>query len=256
VHCSPIVELRQYTLLPGKRDVLIDLFEANFVESQEETGIDVIGTFRDLDDKTSFVWLRGFQTMVQRAQSLADFYGGEVWREHRERANATMVDVDNVLLLRPARPGSEFVLADEPAPPTAGRDRGIVSATIVNLAAPAGSETLVHFEHGVAPLIVSVGGTLLGCFVTEPSENTFPALPVREGENVFVYFVGFPDRAGYAAAEPALAEIVSAATDTPGVVGAPQLLRLEPTPRSRLSGTTADHLVSLTHSNHGGRADD
>ena len=70
---SPIVELRQYTLLPGQRDVLIDLFEANFVESQEDTGMKVIGTFRDLDDPTRFVWLRGFDTMDSRARSLGDF---------------------------------------------------------------------------------------------------------------------------------------------------------------------------------------
>ena len=33
--CCPIVELRQYTLHPGQRDVLIDLFDREFVESQE-----------------------------------------------------------------------------------------------------------------------------------------------------------------------------------------------------------------------------
>src|SRR5688572_13276071 len=31
----PIVELRQYTLLPGKRDVLIELFDREFIEGQE-----------------------------------------------------------------------------------------------------------------------------------------------------------------------------------------------------------------------------
>ena len=36
--CCPIVELRQYTLHPGKRDVLIDLFDREFVESQEASG--------------------------------------------------------------------------------------------------------------------------------------------------------------------------------------------------------------------------
>jgi hypothetical protein len=46
---SPIVELRQYTLYPGQRDVLIDLFEREFVEHQEELGIRAIGQFRDLD---------------------------------------------------------------------------------------------------------------------------------------------------------------------------------------------------------------
>jgi hypothetical protein len=33
--------------------------------------------------------------------------------------------------------------------------------------------------------------------VTEPSENTFPALPVREGEHVFVWFASFADDAAY-----------------------------------------------------------
>jgi hypothetical protein len=37
--CCPLVELRQYTLHPGKRDVLIDLFDREFVESQEALGM-------------------------------------------------------------------------------------------------------------------------------------------------------------------------------------------------------------------------
>ena len=47
--CCPVVELRQYTLYPGKRDVLIDLFDREFVETQEEVGIKIIGQFRDFD---------------------------------------------------------------------------------------------------------------------------------------------------------------------------------------------------------------
>ncbi|HEU5251458.1 MAG TPA: NIPSNAP family protein, partial [Thermoanaerobaculia bacterium] len=54
---SAVVELRQYTLHPGTREVLIDLFEREFVESQEELGMSVIGQFRDLDDTNRFVWL-------------------------------------------------------------------------------------------------------------------------------------------------------------------------------------------------------
>lgn len=37
--CCPVVELRQYTLHPGKRDVLIDLFDREFIEPQEALGI-------------------------------------------------------------------------------------------------------------------------------------------------------------------------------------------------------------------------
>src|SRR6476646_230013 len=88
--CCPIVELRQYTLHPGKRDALIDLF-------------------RDLDNPNRFVWLRGFRDMRSRAQALKNFYGGPVWKAHCEAANATMIDSDNVLLLHPATPTSAFV---------------------------------------------------------------------------------------------------------------------------------------------------
>ena len=110
VTCCPIVELRQYTLRPGKRDVLIDLFDREFVETQEAVGMKVIGQFRDLDHPDHFVWLRGFRDMPSRAKALNDFYGGSVWKAHREAANATIIDSDNVLLLRPALPTSGFSL--------------------------------------------------------------------------------------------------------------------------------------------------
>jgi hypothetical protein len=75
-----IIELRQYTLHTGQRDVLIDLFDREFVESQEALGIEVVGQFRDLDDPNRFVWLRSFLTMPDRAKALAAFYGGPVWK--------------------------------------------------------------------------------------------------------------------------------------------------------------------------------
>jgi NIPSNAP len=74
--CCPVVELRQYTVVPGGREVLISLFERHFIESQEATGMTVIGQFRDLNNPDRFVWLRGFADMVSRAQQLEEFYGG------------------------------------------------------------------------------------------------------------------------------------------------------------------------------------
>src|SRR5207253_4606951 len=74
--CCPIVELRQYTLHPGQRDVLIDLFDREFVESQEALEIKVIGQFRDLDNPNRFVWLRGFRDMPSRAQALKERRAG------------------------------------------------------------------------------------------------------------------------------------------------------------------------------------
>ena len=50
-----VVELRQYTLRPGRRDGFIELFDREFVETQEETGMAVLGQFRDLGDPDRFV---------------------------------------------------------------------------------------------------------------------------------------------------------------------------------------------------------
>src|SRR5205809_2803409 len=115
--CCPVVELRPYTLHPGKRDILIDLCDREFIEAQEAVGIKVIGQFRDLDHPDRFVWLRGFRNMTSRAKALTEFYSGPVWKAHREAANATMIDSDNVLLLRPALPMSGFSLENMKRPP-------------------------------------------------------------------------------------------------------------------------------------------
>jgi len=212
-----IVELRQYTLRPGARDVLIDLFDSWLIEPQEQAGMEIIGQFRDLDDPDRFVWLRGFRDMTSRARSLAAFYGGPEWKAHSEAANATMIDTDDVLLLRPVRPDSAFALDGDRVAPG-----GFVSATVLQLDAPADETEIVSvFEQSVAPAVRERGGSILGYFVTEASENTFPSLPVRAGEQVFVWFAGFADRDG----------LDRASGSSTGHV-----LRLEPTSRSRLHG--------------------
>src|SRR5207248_4135647 len=88
----------QYTLHPGKREVLIELFERALIEPQEAAGMRILGQFRDLDRPDHFVWIRGFPDMASRVEALSAFYGGPVRKAHREAANATMIDSDDVLL--------------------------------------------------------------------------------------------------------------------------------------------------------------
>ncbi|MGH2532793.1 MAG: NIPSNAP family protein [Thermomicrobiales bacterium] len=197
--CCPIVELRQYTLHPGQRDVLIDLFDREFVESQEAVGMEVIGQFRDLDDPNRFIWLRGFRDMPARAEALTAFYDGPVWAAHRDAANATMIDSDNVLLLRPARPASGFSLdgSDRPPPGAKEAPQGLVVATIYYLDAPADADFVDLFERELMPVMTETGAAMLASFVTESSTNTFPRLPVREGEQVVVWLSRFADGAAH-----------------------------------------------------------
>lgn len=167
-----IVELRQYTLHPGARDTLIDLFEREFVTGQEAAGITVGGRFLDLDDPDRFVWVRSFPDMAARERALHAFYYGPIWRAHRDAANATMLDSDDVLLLR----GPGFA-----APDTAGP----VVATICH---PVDAAFADRFERDLRPGLTAAGTPPQAAHRTEHAENTFPALPVRTGEEVFLWF--------------------------------------------------------------------
>jgi hypothetical protein len=239
--CCPVVELRQYTLHPGKRDVLIDLFDREFVESQEAVGMKVIGQFRDLDDRNRFVWLRGFSDMPSRARALQDFYGGPVWKAHRETANATMVDSDNVLLLRPASPAAGFSLHEKIRPGRGASEvpKRLILATIYYFEAPVTDNFVEFFESTIRPVTAAAGATTLADFVSEQSENTFPALPVREGENVFVWFARFSDSGACDSYLAALARSQLwrekiAEELARRLKGTPEILKLSPTGRSLL----------------------
>ncbi len=241
---SSIIELRQYTLRPGKRDVLINMFDAEFVEPQEAAGITVVGQFRNLDDPNKFVWVRGFPDMPSRAQSLTDFYGGALWKSRRDAANATIIDNDNVLLLRPVNPQSGFVLerGERPVRGSPGAGKGIVIATIYHLDPTDDKEAefVVFFERAVAPLLARAGAPVVASFVPERSANTFPRLPVREGEHVFVWFSRFASVEAYEQFTTSLAALPawrdSVAVELSAKIREPQTMRLSPTARSLLHG--------------------
>lgn len=187
-----LIELRQYTLHPGRRDELIDLFEREFIESQEACGIRVLGQFRDLDRPDHFVWLRGFPDIERRRQSLAAFYGGPVWKAHRTAANATMIDSDDVLLLQPIHADIGFRDVGL-STPDGDRQPSWVTVTLCSLPAPPDAASLEAFRRVLQSADTQDGARSLGGYMTDPGPNTFPALPVREGEQVLVWFSGFDD---------------------------------------------------------------
>lgn len=230
-----VIELRQYRMKPGRRDDLIALFEREFVESQEAHGMSLLGQFRDLDAPGHFVWMRGFESMAARKVALEGFYGGPVWQAHRSAANATLDDNDDVLLLKPPVPAARL---DLPPRRPEGADLGpgsLIGLTIQALDGPPPPDLADRFEGEVRPALEATGAAVLGWMVTEAAENSFPRLPVREGEQVLAWIGRFADTEAHAEhlvrAERAGLGDGFGLRSRRGVI---QRLRLQPTARSRL----------------------
>jgi quinol monooxygenase YgiN len=238
----PVVELRQYKIIPGKRDAMIDLFEREFVDSQEVVGMRLVGTFRDQQDPDRFTWIREFADMDIRDRALSAFYFGPVWKAHRNEANALLDDNDNVLLLRPAAADLDFnetsfkPRAQVGARPTPA---GVVVANVHYLwKDPDRAFTCFFLDH-VRPQLAAAGLPVIAAFVPERTPNNFPRLVVRQSENVFVWFTRVNDAEAFRAAmgraqarnewtrdvAPQLAQLEERAT---------QVLMLAPTRRSSL----------------------
>jgi hypothetical protein len=238
--CCAVVELRQYVTYPGMRDTLVQLFEERFIESQEAVGIRVLGQFRDVNDPDHFTWVRGFPNMEARKKALGDFYYGPLWQANRNAANATLYDNDNVLLLRPASPGSGFAYDPGRRPAIGARKAdSFVVAQVYYFAHPVTPEFTAFFEHDLMPMFERHGARLLARLVSEKSANTFERLPVRENVDVFVWFAGFPGRAAYDAWLGRLAQDQRWRGEWFGqlrksLAREPEVLMLTPTARSQL----------------------
>ena len=231
----PVIELRQYKIVPGKRDAMVALFDRWFVESQEVLGATIVGQFRDLDDPDRFVWIRGFPDMEQRGEFLPAFYYGPVWQAHRDEANPLLDDNDNVLLLRPAAADLAFPAPSgvRPQPGVARPADDVIVATIIYLWKTPDTDFTTWFHDSLAPALRKAGLPVLGGYVPEEAVNNFPRLPVRDDKKVFVWFTRARDRAAYDRAIASLDRPIRARLDAFDERPA-QVLTLSPTDRSLL----------------------
>jgi len=154
-----------------------------------------------------------------------------------------MIDSDNVLLLRLAHRTSGFSLnGNRPPPETQANQVGFVTATMYYFDVPVKSDFISYFENTIQPALMEADISVLAYFITEESPNTYPRLPVREGEHVFVWFAGFPNQAAYELHAAILDESQTWRNEISKYLKRrlkrkPELLKLAPNPRSRLTGS-------------------
>lgn len=228
-----VIELRQYTLHKGQRDTLIGMFEEHFIEPQNALGAHIVGTFRDLDDPDRFVWIRGFSDMQIRQRSLEAFYGGPAWRAQRQAANLTMLDSDNVLMLRPASLEQAFAAAPQKTPEPRN-----IAARIHYLGSADPQQFAGYFKQAVLPRFAEMGVKPIAQLISHDAANNF-RLPIREHEAVFVWFARWDSLAQEEDAArrwSAVSGWRDGAPESllPAFMRKPERLRLEPTARSAL----------------------
>lgn len=87
-----ILEIRHYTLKPGRREEFIEFFEQNNRAALRDAGMLVFGPLRDLENPDKVHWMRAFSSMDSRDRLKDSFYNGPVWNKRIEPLVMPMID--------------------------------------------------------------------------------------------------------------------------------------------------------------------
>jgi hypothetical protein len=232
-----VIEFRRYTIKPGGREQFAKYFESYFPEAFQQLGAIAFGDFLERKQTDHFTWLRGFHDMDGRATANSAFYYGPLWKEHKATLNNLIVDSDNVLLLRPIDPsrGVAVLPAVDPVLEPAGA-KGIVVAQIFAVK-PGSVDGFAAEAEATFAKYRNAGAREAGVLVTLDAPNNFPQLPVRTDGPYLVWLGILKDNAALDQLMP-LMEASQSSTATSLLRGTPEIIVLDPGPRSRLRWQT------------------
>lgn len=236
-----VFEFRRYTIKEGERTHFAQYFESYFPEAFQQLGALAFGQFYERDKPCGFTWIRGFKDMDERAKVNAAFYYGPLWKEHSATMNEILVDSDNVLLLRPLSPerGLTLLPAVDPITETKGA-QGVVIAQLFSIKA-GNLEAFAQSAEATFARLRAAGVREVGVLVTLDAANNFPQLPVRT-DGPYLIWLGIVENHQKLDQFKLLAEHVLPSLSATGLLrGAPEMLILDPTPRSRLRWLSSWH---------------
>lgn len=192
-----VLELRNYIIKTGRRDNFIDYFETHLIAPQEALEGYALGQYRVKDHPDNFCWLRGFENIEARSSFLPAFYMGPVWQQHRAAANSMLANNDNVQLLRPvALQNGLLVPVKTIGSASLVPQSGIVAVDFYT--ANSKLEKLMQFfATQYAPLLERYGVKDYSCWISELSDNDFPALPVFQDRNLFLTITFYSNELDY-----------------------------------------------------------
>ena len=80
------VEIRSYNLKPGTHDEFHRLFLEEALPMLKRWNVDVVAYGSSLHDENSYYLIRQFNSLAQREESEAAFYGSDEWRHGPRQA--------------------------------------------------------------------------------------------------------------------------------------------------------------------------
>jgi hypothetical protein len=205
-----VIEFRRYTVREGERENFAKYFEAYFPEAMQQLGAIAAGQFLERDNPLHFTWIRGLM-------------------------NGLMTDSDNVLLLHSVEPECGIaVLPSVDVVKEASGAKGVVVAQIFPIKAGGLKEFMDAAGERFAGYR-SAGMRETGLFVTLDAANNFPQLPVRTDGPFVVWFGIAKNNAVLDQQFRGQAEKAAKSLETEKLLrGAPELVILDPTSRSRM----------------------
>jgi hypothetical protein len=94
-----IIEMRTYTIKPGKRAEFLEIFRTRSMPAHATIGMKILGPFLSLEDEDTFFFMRGFPDLPSREPMKARFYEGDLWKNELESVLMPMIDKYEVVVV-------------------------------------------------------------------------------------------------------------------------------------------------------------
>jgi hypothetical protein len=93
-------ELRQYRIVPGKRDEWVTFMEERIIPGQLAHRVVIVGSFMGQEDDDLYVWLRRFESEEHFAVFNETYYGSDEWTMELEPRVQQMLDFSSMVVTR------------------------------------------------------------------------------------------------------------------------------------------------------------
>lgn len=93
-------ELRQYRVLPGKRDAWVTFMEGVIIPFQVSRGMVIVGSFVAPEEDDLYVWLRRFESEEQRVALYQAVYETDYWKNEIAPRVTELLDRSRIVVTR------------------------------------------------------------------------------------------------------------------------------------------------------------